>query len=61
MTRTDNEAIEIFCRVLASEIHQITGRAIENKLDWLVVTSENDEQRNEDQTSPGACNDIHTS
>jgi hypothetical protein len=61
MTRTENEAIEIFCRVLASEIHQITGRTMESKPGWLVVVGENDQRRNEDQTSPGACNDLQTS
>ena len=30
MTRTENEAIEIFCRLLALEIHQITGRTIDS-------------------------------
>jgi hypothetical protein len=59
MTRTENEAIEIFCRLLAIEIRQITGRAIESKPDCLFIAGENNQPRNEVQISPGACNDLH--
>lgn len=60
MISTENEAIEIFCRVLAFEIHQITGRAIDGKPDWLVVPADHDPQRNEVQIPPSDRNDLHT-
>jgi hypothetical protein len=59
MTRAENEAIEIFCRVLALEIRQITGSAFESMPDWLVGAGENDQQRSEDPLPPSATNDLY--
>jgi len=58
MTRTENEAIEIFCRILALEIRQITGRAIESLPEGLGVPGENDQRRSEDPLPPSATNDL---
>lgn len=59
MTRTENEAIEIFCRLLALEIRQITGRTIDSLPERWGVPGENDPQQNEVQTPPGDHNDLY--